>query len=129
MSKGQASGDNLVHRGVKNQAKVRTGDFEIHIRITGHAISPVNNPVIACVNRSLQYGWRNFASQMAEEIARAMGRVTRRQHLGAVLLQNLFSNDLSRPKHNRMKGMLDASAECCRQGDDGSDIFGSLVGN
>ena len=71
---------------------MRAGNLEVGFGIPCSAIAPVDDAVIARVNRGLNHGVRNVAPQRIHKIAGAATGVAVGQHPSAVLLQDALAN-------------------------------------
>lgn len=118
-------GDDGVRRRVEGQADMGAGNIEVVVRVPGHAVPPIDNTIIARVDRSFQHCVGYFATQRIEKIAGAATRVAGGQHALPVLGQNLFANVFSGAQNSAMR---DRATKRRGESNYRRDVIGSLVG-
>src|SRR2546427_1449077 len=96
----QAVRHNRIRRGVERHSDMRAWNFKIRFFLSGHAIAPIDDAVLARVNRGLHHRVRTIPVEGIDEIAGAAPRVAIGKHAAAMLLQDSQANRLSRLKHS-----------------------------
>jgi hypothetical protein len=111
---------------MQNPFHFRIGNNEVGFGIPGSAIAPVDDAVIAPVNRGLNHGVRNVALQRINKIACAAPGVAVGQHASAVLLQDALANGFGSVENSSTGG---GAANGRGKRDDRSDSPRSLARN
>src|ERR1019366_1993963 len=123
-SKMKAVGNDAVDGGVECEPDVGAGNFEVASGIVGEAITPIDNAVILGIDRRLDHRFGNLRFEGADEIAGTVGGVAVGKNLGAVFLEDLRASTFGGRKNGTMR---DYAPEGRSDGDDGSDIVGTLM--
>jgi len=103
---------------------VRTRNLKIIFFISGHAVPPINNSIVARINRGFHHGVRNITAKRIDEIACAAPRIAIGKNTAAVLLEDAQPDSVRRLE-NRLAGY--GPAERRRQRDHRRDIFWPLM--
>lgn len=72
-----------------------SGDFEVHFGVARHTVAPVDDAVMARINRSLEHGGGDFASQGINKVASAASGVAVGQDILTVLLHDAQADGFS----------------------------------
>ena len=103
---------------------MRTRNFKIIFFISGHAVPPVDNSVVARVNRGFHHRVWNIAAEGIDEIARAAPGIAIGQHSAPVFLEDAQPDSVRRLEDG-LAGY--GPAERRRQRDHRRDIFWPLM--
>jgi hypothetical protein len=116
--------DNGVGGWIERHANVRPGDFKVVFSVAGHAVAPIDNPIIPSVDRGLRHTFGKSSVQGVNKIAGAPTRVTVGQDALSVLLQNAQADRLSRVQDGFT---CDRAAKGRSQGDHRGYVAWALV--
>src|SRR5665811_954621 len=99
-------------------------DFKVRVEVSGQAITPVHDAIVARVDGSLQHRFRNAAAKGIKKVTGTTTGVAGRHHGFAAFLQNPFAHRVRSLQHGAMH---DGTAEWRSQGDYRCHIVGPLA--
>ena len=99
-SLGQSLGHNCVGRRVKCHSDMSSRNFHVNIRVHRHAIAPIHDAVVTCINGGLDYRLRNLTPERVQKIARALSGVAIGKYPATVLFEDPEPNRFCRAKNS-----------------------------
>src|ERR1700758_3729675 len=116
--------NDCVSQRIKRHSDVSSGNFKVDFRILCHAIAPVNNAVMARINRGLEHGVRNVAPEAVHKTASAAPRIAAGQHSPTMLLEDSLANSFGGVQNRTVRYRAPKGRS---EGDDRSDLFRPLA--
>ena len=102
------------------------GNLEVNVRISGEAVVPIDDSVVASVDGGLHHRVGHIASQRIEKVAGAAAGVASGKYVLTMFFEDVPADGLRRMQHG---SMCDSAAERCGQADHRGYFFWSLSGN
>ncbi len=99
MSSGETFGNNRVCCRIERHSDVSARDFHIFFWISGHAIAPIDNAILARINRGLEHGVRDLAAERSQKTARAASGITTGKHIATMFLKDLETDGIRSVEH------------------------------
>ncbi len=89
---GQSLGHNRVSPGIESHPDVSAGNLDVFFRVHGHAIAPIDDAILARINRGLEHRVGNLAVKRTQKITGAASGIAIGQNALSVLLENAKTN-------------------------------------
>src|SRR5262249_27508622 len=118
--------NDCVCGGIEGEADMSARNFEIGLRISGEAVVPIDNSVVACVDGGLHHRIRYIAPQRIKKVASATARIAGGEYVLPMFFEDVPADCLRCLQH---RSMCYCPAKRCGQTDHGCYIAGSLSGD
>lgn len=113
-----------VSQRIERHPDVSSGNFKVDFRILRHAIAPVDNAVMARVNRGLEHRVRNVTPKAVNKAAGAATCIAIGQNSRTVLVEDSLANSFGGVQDRAIRH---GAAKRRSESDDRSDLFRPLA--